>query len=169
MALSLALFLSTVGLAALATTLGSARNRDSGSEREVREMSTRFATALLSYDYRNLAPAKANILALSTPGLRARYEREFPQLAQALTQGQVRAAAKVRRVYLGPVTASTATSIVVADAASESTSGVKAAVSSYIQLDLSKVEGKWLVNEVIDVKKGEAANLQPVSTSTTAK
>jgi hypothetical protein len=170
MALSLALFLSTVGLAGLATTLGSSRNRSSGSEREVREISSRFATALLSYDYRNLAPAKANILALSTPSLQARYEREFPQLAQQLTQGQIRAAAKVTRVYLGPMTANSATTIVVANAAQESKTGVRAAVASYIQLDLAKVSGKWFVNQVTPVKNGDPANLEPVgATTTTAK
>ncbi len=170
MALCLALFLSTVGLAAFATTLSSARDPDNGDIGQVRDVSARFATALLSYDYRNLPPAKADILALSTPRQRAQYEREFPQLAQALTQAQVRAAAKVKRVYVGPLTATTATSIVVADAASESTAGVKAALASYLQLDLAKVGGKWLVDHVANVKNGDPANLQPAGgTTTTAK
>lgn len=168
MAISLALFLVAVGLAALATSLGSALERERDTHEDLRVATARFVTALLTYDYKDLEASKAAVLAMTSPSLRAKYDQQFPLLADTVTKNQARAAARVTRIYIGPNDEDAATVIAVADAAAETKRGSTATVESFFQLQLVRIEGRWLVDEVTNVKVGESppSSLPPTTPTT---
>jgi predicted outer membrane lipoprotein len=133
-------------IAALATAQ---LDDERGDREEVEEVSGRFASALLTYDYRDLEGAKKRVLDMSTGKFKAEYEKAFDGGLDKLFEAtQSRSAGTVTDVFVGPIESDTVTSIAVVDAVSSGTAGGRRLVSSYIELQLVKVGGRWKVDGV---------------------
>jgi Mce-associated membrane protein len=160
---------AAIGFGLLAAVLGSRLNGERRDRQEVEDTSGRFAAALLTYDYNDLAAAKKRVLALSTGNFRKQYEEAFTGGLDTLFQStKATSAGTTKDVFVGDIANGTVTSIAVVDAVAQGTTGSRRLISSYIQLDLVKVHGKWLVDGVTNLNLGAAADASPLPTPTTS-
>lgn len=154
-AFSIALFLTSVGLAALAITLGSALERERDTHRSIEEVSARFTAALLTFDSANPDEGRQRVEALSTDRFRESYQRIYEGVRKVQEAIQGRAEGAVTRVYVGQIRKDRASAIAVADVTSEAKDAPRQTAAVYIQLDLLRVAGSWRVDSVTDLKTGE--------------
>lgn len=140
---------AAVAFAVIAAVATAQLDDERGDREEVEEVSGRFASALLTYDYRDLAGAKKRVLDMSTGKFKAEYEKAFDGGLDKLFEAtQSRSAGTVTDVFVGPIEAGSVTTITVVDAVSTGTAGGRRLVSSYIELQLVKVGGRWKVDGV---------------------
>lgn len=162
----LALFLLSVGLAVTAAVLSSQLHRDRSDRDAVRSTAGRFATALLTYDYRNLEAAKKRVLALSAGKFRQEYQQAYSGgLDVLITQTKARSEVTVTHLYVSDVAHDQAEAVVVVNQTSSGTTGTHPVIDQYVQLSLVKVGGQWKVDNVTNLTDTQPASS---STSTTA-
>jgi Mce-associated membrane protein len=162
----LALFLLSVGLAVTAAVLSSQLHRDRSDRDAVRSTAGRFATALLTYDYRNLEAAKKRVLALSAGKFRQEYQQAYSGgLDVLITQTKARSEVTVTHLYVSDVSHDQAEAVVVVNQTSSGTTGTHPVIDQYVQLSLVKVGGQWKVDNVTNLTDTQPASS---STSTTA-
>ncbi|TMK88814.1 MAG: hypothetical protein E6G57_04890 [Actinobacteria bacterium] len=133
-------------------------------------MASRFASAVLTYDYRNLDKTKQGVLALSTGKFHTDYEQNFGGLSALFTTTKGQSTATVKDVFVSGIQNDTATAIVVLDERGQGTSGQRLNVDWYLRLSLVKVKGNWRVDDLINLNfAGQGASpVPPQSTPTTA-
>jgi hypothetical protein len=147
-----ALAVAALGFAVLAAVSTARLDRERKDRNAVEELSGRFASALLTYDYQDLAGAKKRVLALSTGKFRKEYETAFSGGLDVLfRETKARSAGTVTDVFVGPIQGGTVTTIAVVDAVAQGTAGGRRLVSSYIELQLVKVGGGWKVDGVTNL------------------
>ena len=131
--------------------------------REVERVSGELAAALLTYDFEDLDASRDRVLARSTGKFRKEYEEAFESgLRTLLTETKATSRGTVTDIYVGDIEDSTASSIVVANAVADGTSGRRASLASYIQLDLVEVGGRWRVDGVTNLTFGrDSGTAQP--------
>jgi hypothetical protein len=146
-------------LAIVAASL-SANNRDSeGRTAEVRRTAAAMGTAMLSYDYRHLADAKARVLRLSTGTFKQQYREAFDggfdQLYRATKQ-----TSRVREVnvYVNDVTSSEATSIVQVDFLVSGTGGKNRPRTAFLEFGLVHTSEGWRVDSVSTINAGNESS-----------
>jgi hypothetical protein len=123
--------------------------------REIERVSGELAAALLTYDFEDLDASRDRVLARSTGKFRKEYEDAFESgLRTLLTETKASSRGTVTDIYVGEIEDSTASSIVVANAVADGTSGRRASLASYIQLDLVEVGGRWRVDGVTNLTFG---------------
>jgi Mce-associated membrane protein len=168
--LCVVLAVAVLGLALAAAAFASRLHAERSSRQQVEDVSGRFAAALLTYDYTNLDPSKKKVLSLSTGKFQKEYEQAFTGgLDTLFKETQARSAGTVNDVFVGEIDHGTVTSIVVVDAVAAGTSGTRRLVSSYIELQLVKVNGAWKVDGVTNLNLGAAGSDTPgLTTATTA-
>ena len=167
----LALFLLSVLLAAVAAVQSSRLHRERADRRDVTSVAGRFATALLTYDYRNLPAAKARVLALSVGKFRQEYEQAYSGgLDVLITQTKAISQVTVTHLYVGEIAAGHAEAVIVVNQTSTGTTGTHPAIDQYVQLDLVRVSGEWKVDNVTNLTDTQPRQSSPPtpSTSTTA-
>jgi hypothetical protein len=131
-----------------------------------------FAEKLLTYDYKDLATARANVTALVTDSYKQTYEQAFSiGLEPQITKLQATSVAHVHEVYLTEVTkdqsnATTAKAIVVVDADTTSTAGTRTLQGTFLMVELVKSNGRFLVNAVSAVSTANES-LTPAAGATT--
>lgn len=161
---AVALVVVSTALAVLAAVLAARVDADRQERDDVRRVAGRFAEALLTYDFEHLDEAKERVLALSTGNFRQEYEQAFEGgLDTLLRETQARSQATVTDIFVGEVEDGATSAIVVADARAEGSAGTRRTVSSYIRLELVKVEGRWRVDGVTNLNFGQ----EPAPTTTT--
>jgi len=129
-------------------------------------VASRFASAVLTYDYRDLDKTKQSVLALSTGKFRTDYEQNFPGLSALFTTTKGQSTATVKDVFVSGIEHDTATAIVVLDERGQGTAGQRLNVDWYLRLSLVKVKGDWRVDDLINLNfAGQAAS--PVPTQPT--
>jgi Mce-associated membrane protein len=140
-------------LAATSVVLGVLLARgDSDPSREVRAAAGRFGEALLTYDYQDPEANRDAVLALSTGSFRSDYDDAFADgLAELITQVEARSRAIVKDVFVSEVERGTAQAIVLLDLESDGAGGPRTIPDVYFQLGLVRVEGTWLVDQVINL------------------
>ncbi|HEV7887125.1 MAG TPA: hypothetical protein VGO92_06165 [Acidimicrobiales bacterium] len=157
-----------LALALLSATLYAKLDQERSDRRAVQDVSGRFAAALLTYDYNELDQAKQRVLALSTGKFRKEYEQAFTGgLDTLFRETKARSAGTVTDVFVGDISNETVTSIAVVDAVAQGSAGGRRLVSSYIQLQLVKVGGRWKVDGVTNLNLGAAAADTPGAATTT--
>jgi Mce-associated membrane protein len=170
----LALFLLSVILAALAAVQSSRLHRERADRQDVTSVAGRFATALLTYDYRNLPAAKARVLALSVGKFRQEYEQAYSGgLDVLITQTKAISQVTVTHLYVGEIAGGHAEAVIVVNQTSTGTTGTHPAIDQYVQLDLVRVSGRWKVDNVTNLTDTQAqaparAPQPAATTSTTA-
>lgn len=147
--LCVVLGIAAAGFAVISALATAQLDNERGDREEVADVSGAFASALLTYDYRDLAGAKKRVLDMSTGKFKAEYEKAFDGGLDRLFEAtQSRSAGTVTDVFVGPIEDDTVTTIAVVDAVSSGTAGGRRLVSSYIELQLVKVGGRWKVDGV---------------------
>ena len=166
--LAVVFFLGAVGMAVLAASLSSQLRDERGDRREVERIASRFSERLVTFDYRHLTQARAGVSALSTGKFQKEYERAFRQsLQQLITAGKTTSEGTVTDLFVGPIEHDNASAIVVVDTKTTGAAGPRQSFDSYIQLDLVKVRGKWLVDGVTNLNfaAGGAPSTAPATPS----
>jgi Mce-associated membrane protein len=162
------LAVAVIGLSLVAATLASSSSAERGDRRQVEDVSGRFATALLTYDYQDLKTAKARVLALSTGKFKAEYEQAFTGgLDKLFTETQARSAGTVEQIFVGDIEDDSVTTVVVVNAVAKGSAGSRRLISSYIQLQLVKVKGRWRVDGVTNLNLGAPSTDSPALPTTT--
>ena len=119
---------------------------DVEARRSVATQAGAFAEALLSYDAASLDAARERVLALATPSFGEEYATAFDeQLGAVIGELGAVSTATVREVYVQEVDGATAKAIAVVDSTVRSTAGDRSLTGSYLQVDLERVDGEWLV------------------------
>jgi hypothetical protein len=145
---------------------------DLAGERDQRKsaigVATSFAEKLLTYDYKDLAAARDSVTALITESYKTTYDQAFTiGLEPQITKLQATSVAHVQAVYLTEITSGDASAIVVVDADTTSTAGVRTLKGTYLKLDLVKDKGHFLVNAVTAVSTASESLTPPGADTTT--
>ena len=125
--------------------------------REVESVAAQVATALLTYDYRDLEASKRRVLEHATGTFRREYERAFETSLSVLIE-ETRAQSKgtVTDLFTGDIRDSTANVLAVVNSEREGVGGRVPVAASYIQLDLVKVGKAWKVDNVTNLNFAQA-------------
>jgi len=117
--------------------------------REAAQVASDFTTAVLSYDHRDLQGSVDDVKALSTPDWGREYEDAWFQDQQNIVE-QLRARAEVvvDDVMVGDAANGVLPVTVTFNASIRSTIGTRRLDGSYLRLDLTKVDGHWLVDNM---------------------
>jgi len=114
-ALAIVFFLGTVVMGVLAAREHSKLQQTKDARAGVEQVASRFASAVLTYDYRDLNKTKDAVLALSTGKFRTDYEQNFPGLSALFTTTKGQSTATVKDVFVSGIQNDTATAVVVLD------------------------------------------------------
>jgi hypothetical protein len=136
------------------------RTRDTRSD--VEQVASRFASAVLTYDYRDLDKTKQAVLGLSTGKFRTDYEQNFGGLSALFTTTKGQSTATVKDVFVSGIDDNTASAVVVLDERGQGTAGERLNVDWYLRLSLVKVAGAWKVDDLINLNfAGQSATPVP--------
>src|SRR5947209_19985472 len=117
----------------------------------VEQVASRFASAVLTYDYRDLDKTKQAVLGLSAGKFRTDYDQNFGGLSSLFTTTKGQSTATVKDVFVSGINHDTATAIVVFDERTQGTSGQHLNVDLYLRLSLVQVNGQWRVDAVTNL------------------
>ena len=169
-ALAIVFFIGTVVAVVFAAQQHRQLQQSKDARAGVESVASRFASAVLTYDYRDLDKTKQNVIALSAGKFQTDYEQNFGGLSALFTTTKGQSTATVKDVFVSGIQNDTATAIVVLDERGEGTSGERLNVDWYLRLSLVKVKGNWRVDDLINLNfAGQGASPVPnQSTPTTA-
>lgn len=103
-----------------------------------------FSAALYTYDYNDLAGAKARVLRFATPKYAKDYDATSPAQQETITRLKARESAKVAGVFLTDVVGDRAGAVVILDTSLQSTAGNRTSIS-YLDVALVRQGGTWKV------------------------
>jgi hypothetical protein len=149
--LGIIFFLATVAMAVVAAGQHRQLQRTRDTRSGIENIASRFASAVLTYDYRDLDKTKQAVLGLSTGKFRTDYEQNFTGLSALFTSTKGQSTATVKDVFVSGVENNTASAIVVLDERGQGTSGQRLNVDWYLRLSLVKVQGTWRVDDLINL------------------
>ena len=152
--------LSALVAVAAAGTVASVllRERSERVERtELEAAASRFASALLTYDSRNLDASRERMRPLVTDKFFANYEATLEALADVNSEAEGRAT----EVLVGRPRGNRAAVVVVTDSTAQTANGPRANRGTYLRLDLLRVGDRWLVDEVIELASGRSEGAEP--------
>ncbi len=168
-ALCIVFFVATVAMAILAARQHSELQRSRDTRAAVEQVSSRFASAVLTYDYRDLDKTKNAVLALSAGKFRTDYEQNFSGLSALFTTTKGQSTATVKDVFVSGIDHNTASAIVVLDERGQGTSGQRLNVDWYLRLSLTKVGGSWKVDDLTNLNfAGQGPTPVPGDTTPTS-
>jgi Mce-associated membrane protein len=104
-----------------------------------------FGTALFTYDYNDLAAAKARILRLVTPAYAKGYDASSAVEQATITRLKARQTAKASGVFLSDVVKDHVAAIVVLNSSLQSAGGNRNSVT-YLDVALVRQGSAWKVN-----------------------
>lgn len=139
-------------LAAVALASGGDDGDGASSDQEVRLAAGRFTEQFLTYDGGDFEAWKAEVLELSTGGFAEEFEEAERGLRVFFEEGARDAVAEVSDVFVGQEDRGAVDVVVIYDR--EVSGGGEEGYTEadrYLQLSMLRVEGAWLVDDVIDV------------------
>jgi hypothetical protein len=160
---------ASLGFALFAVQQRSARQALQDQTKELQDVSGRTVAALTSYDYQHLDQWKQSVLANATGSFENQFSSVYTGFAQAYVAEHNRGTGAVQGVWVGPVTADKATTVVLVQITVTSLSGTHS-LNPYMQLTLLKVAGRWRVDDVqatVDTSGGAAGGTTTPSTPAT--
>jgi Mce-associated membrane protein len=164
-----ALLVAATFFGVLAARFNSELSDERNERDDVQAVAARMATALLTYDYRDLDASKDRVLADATGTFRREYEKAFTStLAVLIRETKAQSKATVTDLFVSDVTEGAAGALVVVSTERKGVGGAVPAATSYIQLDLVKVGGTWKVDNVTNLNfTGSGTARSPASAPTT--
>lgn len=167
--LAIVFFIGTVVAAIFAAQQHQQLQQNKDARAGVEQVASRFASAVLTYDYRDLDKTKNAVLALSTGKFRTDYEQNFGGLSALFSATKGQSTATVKDVFVSAIEHDTATAIVVLDERGQGTSGQRLNVDWYLRLSLVKVKSNWRVDDLINLNfAGQGAQPVPAPSGQTA-
>jgi len=139
-------------LAVYALVADDGGERDAAADQEVRLAAGRFTEQFLTYDGGDFEAWRADILRLSTGGFAEEFEEAERGLRVFFEEGARDAVAEVSDVFVGQEDRGAVDVVVIYDR--EVSGGGEEGYTEadrYLQLSMLRVEGAWLVDDVIDV------------------
>lgn len=113
----------------------------------LRNVSGQTIAALTSYDYQHLDQWKTSVLANATGSFQNQFESSFSGFEQTYVAEHNRGTGAVQGVWVGPVSAGKATTVVLVQITVTSLTGTHS-LDPYVQVTLLKVAGRWRVDDV---------------------
>jgi hypothetical protein len=129
---------------------------DRQDRREAAETASEFTSAVLSYDFHDLQGSLDRVLAVSTRDWGRQYEDAwFQDQQQIVEELRARGQIEVVDVMIGDESHGVLPVTVTFNADIHSTIGTRHLDGSYLRLDLAKVDGTWLVDDMTYLANGE--------------
>lgn len=128
---------------------------DSG-DREVRLAAGRFAERFLTFEHDALDGWKSDVLDLSTRGFAQEVEEVESGLRQLIADSELDATTQVTEIFVGEPERGAVEVVVVYDRRLRSDSGERTETDRYLQLAMIRIDGTWLVDNVIDIASAGA-------------
>jgi hypothetical protein len=144
-------------LGVLAARFHSELQDERNERRAVETVASRLATAILTYDYRNLDATRGRVVADAAGRFKTQYEEQFKTTLSALikeTKGQSKGT--VVRIYVGDIDKGSASALVVANVERVGVGGRIPVAATYLGLELVKVDGVWKVDDVTNLTFAQA-------------
>jgi hypothetical protein len=120
-----------------------------GGERlQVEQRASQVASTLYTYDYQNVSgylKAQQNVL---TKTAEATVKPNWSSLTTMIQSGKYVSRPQIQQVYVGDVTRSRATVVVVADIKLTTSKGILNSIGATLQFTLAREDGKWLASEI---------------------
>lgn len=165
-AVMVAMALGVLAVVALATGGG---DGDSEELRQARTAAGRFGERFLTFEHDALDEWKADVLAGSTGGFAEEVEEVESGLRRLIDESRLDAETRVTEIFIGEIDNGSVSAVLVYDRELQTASGVRTERDRYMQLRLLRVDGEWLVDNVIDIATaaGTPTAPSPVTTPTT--
>jgi hypothetical protein len=134
------------------------RERSVRAEHEaLTSVASEFAGALLTYDSGDLDAARRRVRPLVTDKFFRNYEATLGALANVQSKAQGRAA----ETMVGAVRGDRVAVVVVTESDAQTPNGPRANRGTYLRLDLLRQDGKWKVDQVIELAAGRPEGAYP--------
>ena len=104
-----------------------------------------FASALYTYDYNDLAGARARVLRFATPKYAKGYDATSAPQQDTITKLKAREAARVTGVFLTDVVKDHVAGVAILDTTAQTTAGSRRA-TNYLDVALVRQGGTWKVD-----------------------
>lgn len=151
-------FVAALAVAAVAVVVAvlSGGGGDGGEDTtEVRLAAGRFAERFLTFDAADIDTWVADVLAVSTGGFAEEFERARGEGILALIEElDMESAAQVRETFVGDVGGGEAEVMVEVSYTITGAAGPRPADQQFLLLNLVRVDGVWLVDNVTDIASG---------------
>jgi hypothetical protein len=152
LAVMVAAALAVLAVVALANGGGSGDR----SDRDVRLAAGRFAEQFLTFEHDALDGWKSDVLALSTRGFAQEVEEVESGLRQLIADSELDATTQVTEIFVGEQERGAVEVVVIYDRRLRTGSGERTETDRYLQLGMIRVDGTWLVDNVIDIASAGA-------------
>lgn len=167
LAVVVALALAVLAVVALTSEAGS------GGDRDVRLAAGRFTERFLTFEHDALDAWEDEVLALSTRGFAEEVEEVRESLRRLIAEGELDAETQVVDVFVGEEERSAVGVVVIYDRTVLGEEVDRTETDRYLQLSLVRLDGEWLVDDVIDIATAgdgvtPAGPEDPASPSSTA-
>lgn len=145
-------------LALVALTMGDGDGGGDG-DREVRLAAGRFAEQFLTFDHDGLDAWKDGVLLLSTGGFAEEVEEVESGLRTLIAESELDAVTQVTDIFVGEEERGSVDVVVIYDRDVQGSGVERSETDRYLQLSLVRVDGEWLVDNVLDIATaGDAAD-----------
>lgn len=158
-----AMALGVLAVVAL-TTAGSGGEND--ELRTARTTAGRFSERFLTFEHDALDEWKADVLASSTGGFAEEVEEVEAGLRRLIDEAELDAQAQVTDIFIGEIANGSVSAVVVYDRELVTADGTRTERDRYMQLRLLRVDGEWLVDNVLDIATAGATPPSPATTTT---
>jgi Mce-associated membrane protein len=164
-----ALLVVATFLGVLAARYHAELTRDEDQRQDVEQTAARFATAFVTYDYRNLDASLARIKRDATAKFAGEYERLFrTSLSTLIRETKAQSRGTVTDVFLGDVNDESASALIVVNVEREGEGGRLPVAGTYFQMDLVTQNGRWKVDNVTSINFTQSAGPTPGPTTPAA-
>jgi len=139
-------------------------------DQEVRLAAGRFAERFLTFEHDALDEWEQQVLALSTRGFAEEVEDVESSLRTLIAEGELDATTQVTDVFVGQEERGAVSVVVVYDRTVTGADVDRTESDRYAQLALVRIDGEWLVDNVIDIASASdlGGAVAPATTTTTA-
>lgn len=121
------------------------------ADTEVRLAAGRFAERFLTFRHDALDEWERDVLALSTRGFAEEVEEVESSLRALIGEEELDATTRVTDVFVGEEERGAVGVVVVYDRTVASSDGDRTETDRYAQLSLVRIDGEWLVDNVVDI------------------
>jgi len=162
-------FVTTVAFAVIAVSEKGENDDLTGERDAVTEVAGQFMDALLRFDHADPEANRQAVLALSAAQFRTQFEDAFDENAALYEEFQAVATPTIKGVYVSDISDDQAQAIVEYDRIIETADRTNTEDGFYAQLQLARIDGKWLVTNVFNINfaLGAAGNAGAPDTTTT--
>lgn len=144
-------------LAVLAAFALTASDDSGDGDQEVRLAAGRFAERFLTFDHDELDAWQEDVLALSTSGFAEEVEEVESGLRTLIADSELDAVTQVTDIFIGQIERGSVEVVVVYDRELRGGGPGRTESDRYMQLAMVRIDGDWLVDNVIDLASADDA------------